>query len=241
MLQSHMNIKNLIPKNIKEVAKSIIEPLAPAHFYGRTSYSQEGEDLLLARYTDSLTSGFYVDIGAHHPFRYSNTYYFYQKGWHGINIDILPGCMRYFDKVRPRDINLEIGISEKEETLTYYQFDEPAINGFNKDLSQHRVNNSPYKIIAETPVTTMPLAAVLDQYLPKQQPITFFSIDVEGLDLAVLKSNNWDKYKPAFILVEALNEDISHLGKDELSLYLHTQRYQLSAKTKNTCLFELEQ
>ncbi|MFM5955986.1 MAG: FkbM family methyltransferase, partial [Dolichospermum sp.] len=95
-----------------------------------------------------------MDIGAHHPQRFSNTYYFYLKGWSGINIDAMPGSMKIFDDLRPLDINLEIPISDKSEILTYYEFDEPALNSFSLPLSQERIKTSNYKIIAETQLKT---------------------------------------------------------------------------------------
>lgn len=70
--------------------------------------------------------GFFVDIGAHHPLRFSNTYKFYQNGWRGINVDPLPGIKKAFDKVRSRDINLELGISSANSYLNFYMFREPA-------------------------------------------------------------------------------------------------------------------
>ena len=83
--------------------------------YAKKSYSQEGEDLILQRFFEKQAVGFYVDVGAHHPRRYSNTYLFYKKGWSGINIDAMPNSMKRFDKYRPRDINIEKPISEKNK------------------------------------------------------------------------------------------------------------------------------
>ena len=57
--------------------------------------------------------GYYVDIGAHHPVKYSNTYLLWLNGWSGINIDPLPNVMALFDKYRPKDINLNIVIQKK--------------------------------------------------------------------------------------------------------------------------------
>lgn len=68
------------------------------------SYSQEGEDVVLRRLFDSQPSGFYVDIGAHHPVRLSNRYYFYRCGWRGLSVDAAPGSMEMFRRLRPRDI-----------------------------------------------------------------------------------------------------------------------------------------
>ena len=70
-------------------------------------YSQNGEDLILNRFLENKKNGFYIDIGAHHPIRFSNTYLFYKKGWRGINIDAMPGSMDLFNKIRSRDINIE--------------------------------------------------------------------------------------------------------------------------------------
>lgn len=88
------------------------------------SFSQEGEDMILRKLLDRKTTGFYIDVGAHHPQRFSNTYFFYLKGWSGINIDPIPGRMKLFNQLRNRDINLEIGISESKKSLTYYIFNE---------------------------------------------------------------------------------------------------------------------
>ena len=46
--------------------------------YSLKSYSQEGEDMILRRLFEKQIQGFYVDVGAHHPKRFSNTYYFYK-------------------------------------------------------------------------------------------------------------------------------------------------------------------
>ena len=85
--------------------------------------------MILNRFFERKRNGFYVDVGAHHPKRFSNTYTFYKKGWRGVNIDAMPGSMEKFKKIRPRDINLEFAISNKNGTLVYHMFNEPALNG----------------------------------------------------------------------------------------------------------------
>ena len=86
------------------------------YFDYKKSYAQDGEDVALAAFYDTQKGykGFYVDIGAHHPKRFSNTYFFYKKGWSGINIDAMPGSMHGFRLLRTRDINLEMGISREK-------------------------------------------------------------------------------------------------------------------------------
>ena len=101
----------LLKTSIKKILPNfIIEHLKYFTIYKNDSYSQEGEDLIINRLIDSKKNGFYIDIGAHHPFRFSNTYKFYKMGWNGINIDAMPGSMKLFREKRPRDINIECGI-----------------------------------------------------------------------------------------------------------------------------------
>ncbi len=204
------------------------------------SYAQEGEDLIVYRMIyGKINKGFYVDVGAHHPKRFSNTYFFYRKGWRGINIEPMPGSKRIFDKYRPGDTNLEIPISSKEEDLTYYIFNDPALNGFSKDLSLQSDQLSDYKIIKTIHLRTETLDHILDEYLPIGQKINLLTIDVEGLDMEVLKSNDWNKYKPDFILIEEKEFDVSLPKKSAIYNFLMQMNYQLLAKTLNTLIFQI--
>jgi len=207
--------------------------------FHKISFSQDGEDLVLAELFNNKSEGFYVDVGAHHPQRFSNTYYFYLQGWKGINIDAMPDSMKIFNTLRPKDINLEIPISDKSEVLTYYEFDEPAYNSFSLDIVQRRKDNN-IKIVAEKQLKTSKLAEILDKHLPTGESIDFLSVDVEGLDYQVLNSNNWEKYKPKVILVEDL-ELKSLINIDDSKIYhlLNDQGYTLTAKTLRTLIFVL--
>jgi len=232
-------LKNII-KSI--LPKSIIEKLADIknnyfNGYYLKSYSQEGEDMILRRMFEGQKTGFYVDVGAHHPKRFSNTYFFYKQGWRGINIDAMPGSMKLFNKVRPKDINLEKAISDKKQILTYYIFNEPALNGFSKELSEERDGKSNYFIKLTKDIETVTLDEILDNYLPKNQEIDFLSIDVEGHDFIVLKSINLEKYRPKVILIEILGSSLSEINNNEISQYLKSYGYLVYAKAMNTVFF----
>jgi FkbM family methyltransferase len=208
--------------------------------FSMKSYSQEGEDLILNRIFENKRNGFYVDVGAHHPMRFSNTYIFYKRGWTGINIDAMPGSMSLFNKIRPADKNLEFPISDKPEVLlTYYAFNEPALNGFSRELSMAR-DGKVYKIIFRKDMQTKTLAQVFEEYLPRGQVIDFLTIDVEGLDYEVLKSNNWEKYSPKIVLVEVLGEKLEDIIRSELGVYMSNKGYFVFAKTHNTVFFKLD-
>ncbi|MBL4676473.1 MAG: FkbM family methyltransferase [Mucilaginibacter sp.] len=221
--------------------KEILVKYLPLNYFQKhTSYSQEGEDMVLRSFYEGKKKykGFFVDVGAHHPYRFSNTLFFYKHGWRGINIEPTPGAIKAFRMFRKRDINLNIGISPAKGELTFYCFNEPALNGFSKELSHERnQEDTKYRIIEELPIQTLPLADVFEQYLPAGQQIDFLTIDVEGLDLAVLQSNNWEKYKPLYIAVED-RVDMENLPGSAIYEYLKKQGYQLVAKTLRTLFFK---
>lgn len=207
------------------------------HKYSRRSFSQEGEDLLVQYILNGRENGFYVDVGAHHPLRFSNTHSFYLRGWRGINIDARPGGMDIFDLYRPRDINLELGIADREDTMTYYVFNDPALNGFSADLSNLREEASPYRIIDRKEIRTYPLATVLDRHLPPGTSIDFMSVDVEGLDYEVLVSNNWARYRPEVLIVEELSTSLETISQGKIARYLHDQGYCVKSKLINSVIF----
>lgn len=177
--------------------------------WANMSYSQEGEDILLSSMLVDVRQGFYVDVGAHHPKRFSNTYLFYRRGWSGINIDPTPNCMALFSKMRPRDLNLEIGIAREDVELQLFMFEEGALNTFDPSLAQERQERG-WRFLGTRSVRTRPLGAVLHEHC--RAPIQLLNIDAEGLDLEVLQSNDWSAYRPALVCVEALQRDDDPTG-----------------------------
>jgi FkbM family methyltransferase len=201
--------------------------------YALKSYSQEGEDMILRRIFEPQRTGFYVDVGAHHPRRFSNTYFFYRRGWSGINLDPMPGSMKGFRRQRPRDINLEIAVGSASRRSPYFLFNEPALNGFDPEIARLR-DASPgrYKIVQRLELTARPLGAILDEFLPAGTSIDFLNVDVEGLELEVLRSNDWGRYRPRVLLVEAVGSTWS-----PLHAFLTGHGYVLYAKTVRTLIY----
>lgn len=205
-------------------------------------YSQDGENAVLSAFYAEEPSykGFYIDLGALHPFRFSNTQYFYEKGWRGINIDATPGSMNLFNEFRSEDINLEVGISSSSKSLTFYCFEEPALNSFNKELSELRISKG-LKLIDKKKVKTSPINKILEKYLPKNKKIDFINMDLEGLEIEVLKSIDWKRYSPDYFLIEELslaNKDFANSNKSEIHKILLKNRYEMVAKTRRTLVFK---
>lgn len=227
--------KNILPEKLYSLFLNIYNSLLTD--FATKTYSQEGEDLILRKVFGKKNNGFYIDIGAHHPKRFSNTYFFYKKGWNGINIEARPGSKILFDKIRSRDINLEFAISSEPKELTYYMFNEPALNGFSAQNIENLKDHKEYKIIKEIKLNTQRLDTVLARYISPKQNIDFVSIDVEGMDFDVLISNDWNLFKPGIILIEDPNFDFK--SGSEISSFLESYKYKLFARTFNTSFYRL--
>lgn len=195
--------------------------------------SQEGEDMLLRRLLKRLYAkpGFYVDVGAFHPTRFSTTLHFYLRGWRGINIEPNPAMLDLFEDLRPEDTNLNLAVSGSSKTLSYYCFREPAFN----TCSESRAMDVPSPPLRTVQVTCKPLRDILAEHLSDQanEQFRFMNIDVEGLELDVLVSGDWEKYRPSLVLVEALDED----ARMKVSGFLSEREYSLVARTRFTYFF----
>ena len=122
--------------------------------------------------------------------------------------------------------------------MKFYQFDEPALNGFSLELSKDRNINTKYKIINTIDLHAFPLCDILEKYLPPNlSTIDFMSVDVEGLDLEVLKSNNWNKFRPNILLVELLNSSLDSIQQDPIYNFLLDKDYYVYSKCVKTIIF----
>jgi FkbM family methyltransferase len=210
--------------------------------FARQSFAQDSEDLLvISLLADSSAPGFYVDVGAHHPARFSNTLLFYLMGWRGINIDPIPGGMALFKKWRPRDINLEIGISEFEQELTYHMFNDGALNTFSDELASSRSGLRSYRRTGTVPVPTQPLRTVFSRHVPPDTTIDFLTVDVEGMDLDVLRSNDWNRWRPSVVLAEEVEvRTLDEVAATDIARFMREVGYVPCAKTRFSLCFAEE-
>jgi FkbM family methyltransferase len=224
-------LKRWLPKGMLRVLHDAREKR------GRRAFSQEGEDLILARYYEGRTAGFFIDVGAHHPFRFSNTYLLYRLGWRGINIDAMPGSMERFRRARPDDINVESAVGTAQGSATLFLFNEPALNTFDADLAEKR-NIPPWRIVGTAAMPIRTLAELLSKHVPPATNIDFLTVDVEGRDLDVLRSNDWQRFRPGLVLAETLGSAFQRIAHDDpVVSFLTSMGYELAAKTFNTSFF----
>jgi FkbM family methyltransferase len=207
--------------------------------YRIESYSQCGEDLALRWLFGNVANGFYVDVGAYHPKKFSNTYYFYKRGWTGINIDPTPGVIELFRKARRRDINLPYAVANSARDLRLYINErEPGVNTLSPEFATMQGERWGRRFTSEIVIRTHTLAEVLHAHKPDDRPIQFLSVDVEGLDLEVLESNDWEKYIPNVILCEDLTlRNVECSSDSAIWTFLLTKGYALLGKCVHTLVF----
>jgi FkbM family methyltransferase len=191
----------------------------------KKSYSQYAEDLIIQMYfPKSKKDGKYVDVGCHHPKRGSNTYGFYKKGWSGILIDLEKSKVKANQFARPRDKVILAAVSDKEEWLEIYSDKNFSTNTTINKVEANDKKISIGKIHSET----------LSNILSKNNfsfNFELLSIDVEGVDLEVLKGLGLDIYHPEIICIENWNskDGISGILKSEIHQFLNNHKYKLVA------------
>ena len=173
-------------------------------FLKRKTYSMDGEDIEIVKYFDNKKNGFYVDVGSYHPIERNNTMLLYNKGWEGINIDISDFSIKLFDQLRSRDINLNLAVSKNEGEIEMY---------FQKKLSQlstikkEQIKKSFQGEVKIKKIISKTLTSILDETKFANKKIDFLDIDVEGADLDVLESLDFEKYSPKLICIEVIEEN----------------------------------
>lgn len=193
-----------------------------SHFrYAHLYFSQNGEDILLEEIFHNEPTGTYVDVGCHHPVRYSNTFLLYKKGWSGVCFDPDKRNVDEFRLIRPRDIFVPCAVGSELSIKEMFIFNDGALNTFDAKQAKlwGKVNGKPVK----EKVKVIPL------YLLEKE-IDLLCIDTEGSDLDVLKSLDWERQQPKVIVVELPKNN------GRINSFLTKKGYELIAKT-NTCGF----
>lgn len=174
------------------------------------SFGQNGEDIILYSLLDDIKKGFYVDVGANHPAKDSVTKHFYRLGWRGMNIEPSPLLHGLLAADRPRDINLMVGVSDKAAELVFRDYEHgDGLSTFSTDMQKLYEKNNYYFASAykeyKVPVTT--LKQIFTER--KVPTIDFLKVDIEGYEYEALVGNDWDKYRPRVVCIEA-----NHIFKD---------------------------
>ncbi|MEO8405243.1 MAG: FkbM family methyltransferase [Chitinophagaceae bacterium] len=171
------------------------------------SFSQAGEDQVIRYLINDclkIPDPTYLEIGTHHPLYGNNTYYFYSRGCKGVCVEPDVRWAPLIRKYRKRDVFLQAGVSTSKETSATFYIFPTGYSGWNT-LEKEEAENRQAQTNIKFQEVTVPLVNINDiirDHFPTWP--TIISIDVEGLDLDILKSMDFDKYKPEIICAESI-------------------------------------
>jgi len=178
----------------------------------RKTYSQRGEDLIIDEVLGMKETGTYLDVGAYDPHHLSNTKRFYDRGWRGCNVEPNPERFKKLLQGRPRDTNLNIGLSDSVGTLTYYQFIPEVFSTFSAERAK-ALSQMGARIKAEIEVPVITMKDLFAQYF-NEETVDICTIDAEGMDSVILRGNDWDRFRPRVICIEATLAQVHQSGSD---------------------------
>lgn len=210
--------------------------------YEKRSFSQCGEDIIIdfIFFQLGIDKPVYLDIGAYHPFILSNTYLFYQKGASGVTIEPDPNGVILLNKYRHRDVTLQAGIGKNlEETeANFYVMSSRRLSTLVKEEAMRIQASSSYRIKKVESIKLLPISTVFQSYFYGQAP-DFISLDVEGFDLEILRTIDFELYRPKVFCVETIEyeEKKASIKNEQLIRFLVDNGYFVYADTYINTIF----
>lgn len=205
------------------------------------SYSQAGEDKVV----DFIMSFFtkidrskinYLDIGSNYPNGSNNTFYYYQKGCRGVLIEPNEKLCELSRTIRPGDIVINAGVKfdEKDES-TYFSFEDTGINTFDENRAKE-MQEKGHELLDKKTIKLVSINDVFDNQF-KNKKVDFMSLDAESVDLLILKSIDFNKYRPKVICVEAEKTSLKYGTPNEMVSFMEANDYIIMADTSINYIF----
>jgi len=193
----------------------------------RKFYGQTAEDAVLQRLLPEK-EGTYFDIGGGHPIKFSNTYAFYRRGWRGTSVDAIKFNTVIYRLLRPRDLSIHALIGNGSEMTDFFVFEPYGLSTADPEVATNVLSIKDVRLLETIKLRTIPLSDIAPSITPTAA--SFLSIDVEGFDLQVLKSNDWTRFRPRIICIENWGS-VQNSINSEINSYLKSKNYHLYAFT----------
>lgn len=204
---------------------------------GSASYAIGGVDLLLGLLLRDVKSGLYLDVGANHPMRYSNTYRLYQEGWKGVAVDGNADFAPLWRSVRPRDEFVCALVSEEVKEITFDVFPDSTMSTIDPDTSRRYSERFDSSSIRTETRTTTTLAEIWST--SGLGEIHLLSLDIEGVEPSALKGMGLGINTPGVICLELKNISLYDFQENETYKYLNQFGYRMICKTPLDAIFIL--
>ena len=190
-------------------------------FIKKKSYAMDNEDTAILKYFKDRKNGFYVDVGCYHPIHRNNTHLLHTQNWSGVNIDTSKFSIDLFNFMRPKDLNYNCAISDKNENIKlFYQKELSQLSTIEKSQAEIVFQGN----IKEKEIKAFTLDEILSRDKYKNSKIDLLDIDVEGADLKVLRGLSFEKFKPELVCVEIHAKEIK---KSNIYNFLIDKNYEL--------------
>lgn len=203
----------------------------------KTSFSQCGEDLImdhLLRHVLGVQSPTYLDIGSGDPCRLNNTFLFYRRGGMGVCVEPNPAHAMAIRRIRPRDHCVEAGVAGEGAgaTLPFHLFDPPTLSTFSPEEAERlkRIDGYRWLGVHEAAVTT------LSRLFAEHGVPDILSLDIEGVDEAVLSTNDWQQHRPTVLCIETVDH-VTEAKRDALISAITGHDYVAYADTFINTIF----
>jgi FkbM family methyltransferase len=183
-------------------------------YQGRRSFAQQGEDLILYNLLcHDLKIAFpsYLDIGAGDPALSNNTYALYLTGSRGVLVEPNPVLVRKLKAVRPGDVVVACGVGLKETAEADYFVIRGRwpLNTFSREaVAEYRKQSAEDPVERVLRMPLIPINALIADHFGRAPDL--LSIDIEGMDLAVLRTMDFRAHRPAAICAETKKPGMSH-------------------------------
>lgn len=228
--QSNEDPVIMLDEHVSPVGTAADKPPAGMRF------SQLGEDSILWNHFHARPGGFYVDVGCHDPFKFSNTCLLHTAlEWQGVNIDADPAAIARMQAARPHDENIHSGVGLVDEVRTFTEFHEGAVNTFDASMAENQQANFALKQVSQ--VRMRPLADILSETKAAVRAIDYLNIDCEGLDHEVLMSNDWARFGAEIVTVELHGLDLMNPASHPSVQFMASKGYALRAHCLVTAFF----
>lgn len=209
------------------------------------SYSSYGEDAMLNGVLKRLSwimqknlfdQKTYIDIGSFHPVKESNTYFLYKLGWSGTLVDPNSYFNVLVHELRPHDILYNCAVDVTPGIKEFYMFgDTDSSNTLSKEFAERKIESQHTGISWTAQVPSKTIDDIISIHIEYFQKTPFLlNIDIEGLDLDVIKTYSHDVRIP-FIMIEDDSQKV--FNNSPIRNFMEEKEYMPIATTFLTTLY----